>query len=206
MQRALLIPGPPNAPRVIRVRAGGAGSSGGALLGGPGSPGLRTGKPYSEAGPAGVQGQISYAGSERTDCIARPAGQGPGGRRGSSGPFGAAGWGWGSRAGLGGLRRGAGAPMIGPARVDEPGDERPVLRLGEERARAFAKPGLSPTPVSFVAAAGLRHDLERSGSPPRSQHDPPRARSAQEAGARFPTCPAARTRGPGAGPGWWRSQ
>uniref|UniRef100_A0A4W2HPH7 ADP/ATP translocase n=2 Tax=Bos TaxID=9903 RepID=A0A4W2HPH7_BOBOX len=61
---------------------------------------------------------------QNPDCIARPSGRGgawrpPGVIRASRG-----GWvgGWGSRAGLAGLRRGAGAPTIGPARLDEPGD------------------------------------------------------------------------------------
>lgn len=191
--------GPPsrdlNAPRVIRVRAGGAGSGG--APGRDPAPGLRTGNLLRRLGRPGF-GAVSYAGSERTDCIASSRGASRvGGCRGSSGPFGRLGGG-GVAGGLSGVWRGAGAPMIGPARVDEPGDPSVRCYDWEKRGRASQSPAC-PTPVSFVAAARPSMTLKGQSGRHATQRDLPRARSAQRRGA-VPDMPRGETRGPGAGP------
>lgn len=208
MQRALLHPGTPKCTQSHQGQSWGCWSAPEALSwADPGLPGCAQADPTPRPGRPGF-GAVSYAGSERTDCIARPAGRAgawraPGGHQDLSGRRG-----WG--VGVAGGTRGSAARSRGPSdRTGQTGracgPERPVLRLGEERARGFAKPGLSPTPVSFVAAARPSMTLKRSEWPPRNPARPPRARSAQRRGA-VPDMPRGETRGPGAGPGWWRSQ
>ena len=111
---------------------------------------------------------------QNPDCIARPSGRGgawrpPGVIRASRG-----GWvgGWGSRAGLAGLRRGAGAPTIGPARLDEPGDPSVRCYLPPSRQAALSLI-LFDIPLATILCFRIHcRQIQCAASPPARQMPP----------------------------------